>query len=433
MIRSFSLLVLISLCSFPACYAAVDNSRTPLDGIAAVVGDEPILLSELEAYILLRLNAIKPDKDSADYAAMREQFLQELIDGKVLLVHAKKDTTLSVKSEEVDQALDMHVQRIMAENRLSQEDFEKELAKQGLSLAKARAQWRKGIQEQLLKQKLQQSQMSGFDVTQKEVQQFYDQYKDSLPAYGESVRLLKLSIEVLPSDSVRQAAYDKITHIKTRLNNGESFEELAKQFSEDPSASSGGDLGFIAKGTLNELVFEEKAFSLKPGEISDPFQTRMGFHIIKVEGKKEQMVHIRHIFVAVAPTQAIIAATQARLDSIRSACTTREAFAAAVKRFSTDRLSKSRDGDIGWMAVEGLPAEYKSAFDTLAEGSISKPVKVGEMFMLFMISKKVDSRPLTLEDDWGILAEKAKDIYSQKRLIDLVKRWRQEIYIDIRI
>ena len=424
----------VLLCALAPCLAlCAGGAKQFVDGIAAVIGDEIILQSELEAYILLRLNSLGAPPDSAVQAGMRQRFLDELIDGKVLLVHAKKDSTITVRDEDVERELSAHVAQIMAENRLSAEALEQELRARGSTLQKFKAQLRKGIREQILKRKLQQTFVSAASLTRKEVEAFYREYRDSLPPQGESVRLLMLSVEVRAPDSVRQAAFERIRSIRQRLDNGEDFAETARKFSDDPNAQNGGDLGFVGKGSLSELAFEEKAFSLEPGAVSDPFETRLGFHIVTVKARKNQMVHVQQILVRVEPPAQLIARTEAVLDSVRRSCADPECFAAAVGVYATDAKLKAGGGNLGWFTKLELPPDFVSAFDSLGAGSVSRVIRSANTFSLLMVARHVDSRTLTIEDDLSILEEKARDIYAQKKLIGLVKKWRRNIFIDVRL
>jgi len=115
--------------------------------------------------------------------------------------------------------------------------------KYGMGVTKFRAQLRGQVQEQLIKQKVSQLYVGQVAATKNDVLAFYRDYKDSLPTIGESVLLSKLSVTLAPPDSLRQAAYARITGIKRRLDKGENFGAVAKQFSEDPSAADSGDLG----------------------------------------------------------------------------------------------------------------------------------------------------------------------------------------------
>ena len=414
-------------------FAAVFAEQEKLDGIAAVIGDEIILQSELDAYTLLRLNSLNIKPDSVDTKPYRDKFLDELIDGKVLLVHAKHDSTISVKDIEIEQALNNHINSIIRQNNLTMEQLETELLKQqGISLAKFKAEARKAIREQLLKQKVQQTYIMSSKVNRKDVEDFYRQYKDSLPQAGESVQLSKLSLTLAIPDSAKQAAFDKIRSIKKRLESGESFEELAKKYSESPESAQGGDLGFISKGSLTELAFEQKAFSLAPGQTSEPFETHLGFHIINCMARQENKVHIRQIFIKVAPSKQQMDLISSKLDSIRTSCKSESDFISAVKKFSSDLPSKARGGHLGWITLPELSSSLRLAVDTLGAGSITGPVQEDNMISIYRIDERVKSRMLTPENDYNILADKTKEIIAQKKLIDLVSKWRKDTYIDIR-
>jgi peptidyl-prolyl cis-trans isomerase SurA len=407
-----------------------------LDGVAAVVGDSIILCSELDAYTMMRTTAAggASAPDSASLPKLRKQYLQELVEGKVLIVHAAKDTTIIVANDEVEKALNNHIQQIITQNNITTGVLEKELKeKYGIGLSKFRTQLRTQFREQLVKQKVQQQYVSAVQVSRNDVEAFYAQYKDSLPTIGESVLLSKIVAQLKPADSLRQVAYAKITNIKRRLDNGDDFATLAKQYSEDPSSENGGDLGFIKKGTLNELRFEEMVFSLNVGQVSDVFESRLGFHIVMTVAKKDQMVHVRQIFVAVSPPQATIDRVMTQLDSVRTTAASEADFMDAVKKYSTDSQTKSKGGRMGWVPLFSLPDLVRAAIDSLKPGQMSAPLRDGNEFSLFRVDDRVQNRALTLLDDYDLLAEKTKEIMAQKKLLDLVKKWRRDVYVDIRL
>ncbi|NLE01718.1 MAG: hypothetical protein GX640_17775 [Fibrobacter sp.] len=409
-------------------------AQKKIDGIVAVIGPEIILQSELDAYTMLRLEGLGIKKDSLDHSQYQTQFLNELIDGKILIAHAKKDSTISVSNQEVEQMLNNHISNLLRQNNLSIEGLDAALQKeQGITLAKFKSEARRAIKEQLYKQKVQQSYLSSIKVSRKDVEEFFNEYKDSLPSVGESVLLSKLSMELTTPDSVRQRAYDKIKSIKTRLDNGGDFSELAKKFSESPEGADGGELGFIAKGTLSELAFEEKAFNLPVGQISEPFETRLGFHIINVTAKRDSKVNVRQIFIKIAPPEQILQSIITRLDSIRTNCKSKQDFEAAVTKFSSDNPSKIHKGSLGWISLVQLPADLRIAVDTLQPGAITAPLNDKNVYSIYRVDERTNERKLTIENDYNILAEKTKDILAQKKLIDLVSQWRNELYIDIRI
>jgi peptidyl-prolyl cis-trans isomerase SurA len=411
------------------------RSAERLDAVAAVVGDSVVLLSEVDAYVMMRLqNAGTARPDSSQFGPMRKQFLGDLIDGKVLIVHAARDSNIVIKESEVDQAVGAHVQQILDQNNMTMDVLERELKdKYGMGLTKFKAQLRSQVYEQLVKQKVSQLYVGQVSAGKNDVTSFYKQYKDSLPTIGESVQLSKITVKLTPPDSLRQAAFVKITGIKRRLDNGEDFAAVAKQFSEDPSAENGGDLSFITKGTLSELRFEEIAFSLNVGQISDVFETRLGFHIVTVVGKKDKMVHVRQIFVRVTPPEASIDRVMAQLDSVRTNAKSQDDFAAAVRRFSTDPQSKAHNGRLGWVPLFSLPEAVRATLDSLPAGGIAPPHRDGNEITMYRLDDKMKNRALTMEDDYELLAEKTREIMAQKKLLDLVRKWRHEIYVDIRL
>jgi peptidyl-prolyl cis-trans isomerase SurA len=404
-----------------------------LDGIVAIIGDSVILSSELDAYTMLKLNQAGTQADSAEMAALRPQALDELLDGKVLLVHAEKDTNISISDYEVETELSSRISMILRQNNIAIEDFETVLKKQeGMTLTKFKMEIRKQIRNELIKQKVQQRYVNMDAPNKRDVSVFYKQFKDSLPVNGKSVLLSTIMLQVQPSAQLRQDAFTKISAIKQRLDKGENFIELATQFSQDPNAASGGDLGFIAKGTLSEIAFEERAFALKTGETSAPFETRLGFHIITVEGQKDRMVHVRQIFIPVKPPESEITRCVSLLDSIRAAARTPADFIAAVKRFSQDDVTKSRDGRLKWQTVSSLEPAVARAIDSLSAGGITKPIRRDNTVTIYRVDERLDTRPLTLENDWNEIADIAQRMSTQKKLFDIVKKWRQETYIDIR-
>jgi peptidyl-prolyl cis-trans isomerase SurA len=421
---------------FLFCTFTFAGKPEKIEGVVAVIGDEMILKSELDAYTALRLSELAVTLDSAgsELPKYRKKFLDELIDGKVLLVHAKNDTTVSVTNDEVDRAVENHFSMILRQNNLTIDSLEEVLLReQGITLAKFKEEARTAIREQLLKQKVQRQYVAPVKVSRRDVEEFFAQYHDSLPMAGESVLLSKLTITASPPASVRQAAWEKILSVKQKLANGADFAEMAGLYSESPEGSSGGDLGFIEKGTLNLIAFEQKAFSLSPGQTSDPFETPLGFHIINVVERENLRVHVRQIFIKIALPLKQIDKIKNILDSIRTGCPETADFISAVRHYGTDSYSKSRDGRIGWFSVLDLPGPMRAAIDTLKPGDITPVVSESNEFSVYRVDDRVKERPLTLEDNWQFLAEKAQKITEQKKLIELVSRWRRQMYISTRM
>ncbi len=410
------------------------SKNEKIDGIAAVIGDSIILNSELEAYIFLKINRLGLKPDSLEANILQHKLLDELIDGKVLLVYAEKDTNIFVSNEEIDNELGVRLDYIMKQNQLTIRDLDSILFKeQGIHLNKFKNELRIQIRQELLKQKVQQFYVSSSKVNKSEVETFYNEYKDSLPSLGKSIHLSKISINVTPSDETKQKAYSKITSIKEMLDNGDDFTELAKLHSDGPNASNGGLLGYISKGTLSELKFEKIIFSLKPGETSNPFATRLGFHIVNVIERKDQEAKVRQIFINTSPSNEIIKTTISLLDSIKDNCTSKKVFKEAILKYSNDEVSKAQNGLLKWQTIASLDPKIKENYDTLGIGNITKPIKDDNIISLYRVEDLKDNRKLSLTEDWNEVAQIAQRIYTQKKLIELVNKWRKETFIDIRL
>ena len=410
------------------------SASEKLDGLVAVVGDSVILSSELEAYIFLQINQLGLQPDSLEMNILRYKLLNELIEGKVLLVHAEKDTNIIISNEELDGELNNRIKLILQQNSISMTEFEELLVKeQNITLTIFKKGIRQQIRQELLKQKVQQLYISSEKMSRADVEKFYQEYKDTLPAFGESIFLSKITKSLTPSNEIRQKAYAKITSLKEMLDNGEDFNKVAALHSEGPNANSGGDLGYISKGTLNELTFEEKIFSLKPGETSEPFETRFGFHIINAIDRKDQKVHVRQLFVNITPPEKEILTIIALFDSIKTSCKSKECFGEAVKKYSTDEASKTRNGKLKWQTLAELDSKIKTSFDTLAVGLVGSPVRNENSVSIYRIDEMKESRRLTLNEDWNRISQIAQQFHIQKKLIDLVIRWQKELFIDIRL
>ncbi|KMQ51844.1 Foldase protein PrsA [Chitinispirillum alkaliphilum] len=406
-----------------------------LDGIAAVVGDEVILISELEAFTMMRMEQMRlhetPDFDMEQF---RSEVLEDLINNKVLLVNAKRDSTLAISDEEVEGALNNHISTILQQNNITLSQLERELKnQQGTTLPQFRAEMREAIREQLIQQRMQQFVYHSLNVTRRDVERFYEKYQDKLPQFGQSIQLSKLSLSVKPSDELEEAVFTKIHDIRQQLINGGDFDALAREYSEGPEASAGGELGLISKGTISERAFEDRAFNLPVGQISQPFRTRLGYHIIEVLEKRDRGVRVRQIFLKVAPDEEEVGKITSKLDSIRQSAQSSEEFSQAVREYSTDRITRDRGGNMGWSTLSDLPSSVRSAVRDLEKGQITEPVVEQNTISIYRVEDTADSRKLSLEDDYSVIAEQCREYKARKKLIEKVESWRQDTFIDIRI
>lgn len=401
-----------------------------LDGIAAIVGDEIILRTELlqTAQGFAIQMGIDPATQPKKFAKLKKDVLNNLINEKVLLAKAKEDT-ITVDDQRVEAALEGRIQELI--KRLGSK--EKVEAYFGAPINKIKRDYREDIRDQLIVQTLQQKKLGTVQISRSEVKKFYKTMKDSLPERKPMVKLRHILLEVRPGKKARERAMAQIREVQSKLRQGESFEKLAKQYSEDPAtAGRGGDLGFVERGTLFHS-FEETAFSLKPGEISDVVETPVGLHLIQMIEKRGDKVRVRHILIRLETTPQDEKAVIDTLNMIRNKTLAGEDFAKLAKEYSQDTSTKEQGGDLGWMPLEQLQIEaFKNAVDTLKTGQISRPFKTRFGYHIVKLEGKKTARKFSLKEDWDQIREWALNAKRQRILNQWINDLKKNIYIEIK-
>lgn len=197
-------------------------------------------------------------------------------------------------------------------------------------------------------------------------------------------------------------ALKKIQDARKRIvDDGEDFATVAKEVSEDPgSASKGGDLGCFGKGAMVP-EFEQAAFSLKKGEVSEPIKTQFGYHLIQVYDVKtdEGQVCARHILALVdrSPDKAAIdkadADAKKQAEEIKSRLDAGEDFAALAKEVSADEKTAADGGELGWVYRGQMDDAFDQVAFSLESGQISDPVKMKDGYAIIQVEEKDAEHP----------------------------------------
>lgn len=231
-----------------------------------------------------------------------------------------------------------------------------------------------------------------------------------------------------PADTI--IAYNKLLDIRKRALKGENFDSLATKYSEDPSAKKqGAKLGWF---TVFQMVypFENNAYKTAKGEISMPFRTQFGYHILKINDKRDARgeVKLAHIMIRnqyeAAPEQILDA--QNKMDSIYGLLKHGESFESLAEKFSQDEASSKNKGLMNWMAsLSGYPEDFKDNAFALNTGEISKPFKTNFGFHLI---KLIEKRPLgEFKDVQDVIKQKTnKDSRSESSKAAVVARVKAE-------
>ena len=416
------------LLSFPLPVLAQDT----LDYVVAVVGKEIILNSELKLQLEIYLTQTGQKISSVqELDQLKKNLLDQMINDRLLLIQAQKDTLLKVSDKEIDQTLESQLSKIKSQFP-NDEAFQRELKTEGLTEAELRRTYRGQIQEQLLRDKLISSRLSKVNISSREVKEFYDIFKDSLPEQSESAKLSQIFFKIEPSQNTKDSLKSFTQTLAQKAKAGEDFSELAKKYSEDPSSKEGGNLGFLKKGEILP-EFEEKAFSLNPGEISEVVQTTLGFHIIKLDEKKDDQIHVHHILIKIQPSPADSARVLSLADSLYQRLKNGADFVQMVKDYSQDEDSKKKGGELGWLPLAQLPPELKDKISQAEIGQIVPPVVAEDGVYILKLLDKKKQRKLSLEEDYDTI----KDLARRKKASDEIMKWidtlKEKTYVEERI
>jgi peptidyl-prolyl cis-trans isomerase C len=280
--RAFTLIALLALSVTGMGEGAEAEEAKASKGIAAVVNGTAIKQEEvdrhmdaLERSLFLEGKIIPPDKA----LEAKRRILERLIDEELLYQESER------KKVEVEQsAVDEEIRR-WREQFSSDEEFKRGMADMNLSEEDLKSYIRRML---CVRKLLDEEIVSKVKISEEEVRLFYDTQPD-LFQQKEEVRASHILVRAATNidDSEKKEARQKLERIRQRLEQGEDFAALAKEFSQCPSAARGGDLGYFSKGKMVK-AFEKVAFALKIGEISDIVETEFGFHLIKVTDKKSE-------------------------------------------------------------------------------------------------------------------------------------------------
>lgn len=420
MVKSFSILIFI---------LSAAQAQQLVDGIAAIVGKEIVLRSEIQQYVqnYVVQNRIDVKKNPQLLSDLTEQTLEKLIEQKLLLAKADEDT-LTVDDAMLDQKVDERMNYLISQVG-SEDQLEKVF---GSPLKKIKRDSRKLINEQLLVEQARAAEFRSVKISRREVEAFYATYKDSLPALKETVDISHILKLVKPSPEAEQAALDKATGVMTELKDGADFGELAVKYSDDPaSAQRGGDLGMIKRGDFVP-EFETAAYKLNDEEISEIVQTQFGFHIIQMIERRGEKIHTRHILVRLMPSEADEQRIIDELNEIRQTAIDSSNFnELAIKQSDDENVSKDH-GRLGIFEVDQMVIpQFKTEVQNMKPGEISAPFKTDFGYHIVKLNERQAARAFTLDKDWERIEQIALNKKMETKYLSWISELKQTVPIKI--
>jgi len=416
----------------------VKAQKKNIDKVVAVLGNNIILLSDLNQQYAQYLNSGNPDDEK-----VKCYILQQMLAQKLLKQQAEIDSVVVEEAqvdEEVEKRMRYQIQRAGGQERLEQ--F------LNRSVLQYKDEIRPDIKEQLISNKMQQKITQDVNITPIEVKRYFDSYqKDSLPDIPTEFEVGEIVLHPKLTKAEKQKFYDKIDALRLRVKSGEDFAFLAKSYSEDSgSAPDGGDLGFFDR-TRMVKEFTAWAFKLKPGEMSPVFETEHGFHILQVIERRGEQVQARHILVRPETTPASLERTKLQADTIyRNILSKKLPFSTAASLYSDNKESQYNGGMIlyadnvtartTFIPADKLDPKIFIVVDTMKVGEISQPVAFTDPdgkqgYKILYLKSKIPPHKGNLDQDYAKFKEKAQQNKIDRMLSEWFEKRRENTYIRI--
>lgn len=416
--------LILFLCSFIA-------GQETLDRIVAVVDDEIILQSELNlqvAYLAAQRN-IDPNDSK-----LRNTILDRMIEEKLLYAQAALDS-ITISDDEINASLENQLSYFISQYG-SQEKLEQVY---GMSIDKIKRELRDEVRKSLMSNRVQQKHFSEIDVTRREVEEFYNTYKDSLALIPEKFELAHIFINPQKGERLKAKAREFAESLLDSIKKGADFAALAKKYSDDPgSAAKGGELGFVKRGVFFP-EFEAAAFQLEEGELSEVVESPVGFHIIQMLERRGESIKTRHILVKVKSDEEADFRAIEQLNEIRDSLMQGEkSFEYFARKYSDDEETAKLGGKLGTFEVSQLDQTLRDRVYGMSIGEISFPKRLeldnkSYGYHIIKVINRTPEHKATLEGDYDELKRLAMYHKRQKLYTEWINELKNKIYWEVRI
>ncbi|QEY12085.1 MULTISPECIES: peptidylprolyl isomerase [unclassified Cellvibrio] len=406
------------------------NGAVSLDRVVAIVDKDVVLESELNARkvsIMERLRGQYQQLPPED--VLNKQILEQLIIERIELGMAER-YEITIEESEIDQAIG----RVLQKNQITLAQLEADLQRQGLNLDGLRKQMRNELTINNLQQGVVNSRIK---ITEQDINNFLassDGKYATSPDYHIGHILIAVSSSA-DAEAIAEAE-KQANDIYQKLLNGSDFAQMAISFSNDQAALQGGDIGWRKLAQLPEL-FGNQMLGLAEGQVSKPFRSGAGFHILKnieQRGGGEQLVeqtHARHILVKTSEIMDDAQARQKLLD-LKARIEKGEDFAVLARENSEDTGSMLSGGDLGWSMPGMFVAEFEEAMKNTPINGISRPFKSQFGWHILQV---LERRKEDMSDK--MKRNQAANVLRARRFDEEFQLWltqiREEAYVEIKL
>ena len=428
----------LACAAFAVSASAQKYSSGIIDKTVAVVGNEVIMISDLEEEMKLQ----NYGSYMSDMAS-RCELLEQMMVSKLFLMQARVDS-LKVNNDMVESSLNDRVASIRTYYG-GDAGVEKEFGK---PLYKLRQEWRKSLEDMSLTQQMQQEIARKVpELTPYDVQKYIDETDPAdLPMVPAKYQLSQICIYP-DREAANMAVKERLLAIRERIINGEKFATLARIYSQDPgSARKGGELGMASK-SIFWPAFSDAAMALKPGVVSQIVETPDGFHIIEVLEKDGDMFNARHILLKPEYTSEDRDKAFRTLDSLKTELANDAVtFELAARFYSEDPATRTNGGQMAdpmtgspYFEIDQLKPQDYAAIKELEEGGISEPFESldnegrngNTVYKVIKVDKIIPAHPASFTNDYTLMLNQAQEKKQMEAIDSFVDSKIDDTYIVI--
>ena len=405
-----------------------------VDGVAAVVGDYIILESDVDkAYLQLQAQGVNTSEIG------KCELFGKLLEDKLYAHHAIQDS-IQVSDAEIRKQVNYQIEQFLQQvngsmDRLLEfykKDDEKSFRDEMFEINKANT----------LAQRMQAKIVEEVEITPEEVRTFFNKIpKDERPTFGTELKVAQIVAEPKVSEDEKQRVIDRLKQFKADIiENGASFRSKAVLYSDDPgSASKGGKYTLNKKQPRMVKEFRQVAFALQEGEISEPFETDFGYHIITLEKIRGQEYDVAHILLTPKVSTEAVNEAKERLEKVRERIVNGDiTFAEAAKEASDEKETKNDGGQLINPTTQDynfeltrmdpeLYAQIQNLKDDEVSLVLSEQDRTGNVkFKILMVTDRIDEH----EADYARDYLKIKQLAEEEKKIRAIEKWQEEKILD---
>jgi peptidyl-prolyl cis-trans isomerase SurA len=403
------------------------QKKEKIDGVIAVVGDYIVLDSDIDLeYIQLKAQGVDT-KNITRCELFGKQledklYAHQAIQDSIVITDAEVNSYMSEQLDAMIEQVGSLEKVIKFYKKKTEEDFRSYFF-DIIKMNKLTSQMQKKIVDEVT-------------ITPEEVRNFFKGIpSDEIPTFGAEMEVAQIVVKPAITEDEKKRVVEKLKEIRQDVLNGSSFFSKAVLFSEDPGSSSNGGFYKMNRKTAFVKEFKDVAFSLAEGEISEPFETEFGYHIIMVEKIKGQEVELRHILISPKVSTQAIKDAKAKIETIRQKIVNKEiTFADAAKSSSDEKETRNNGGVLlnprtmepRFELTKMDPALYAQVSE-LKDGEVSLPILDqerggGQFYKIVTVNNRFEEHQAEFSKDYI----KIKELALRDKQIKEIAKWTEE-------